>query len=159
MFAYEFVAAPYRTARSGAHIGFSKYGEVFKKFVEPPSALTRPTPIFKRLARSPEPKWQRVKVGLLLGSTQNVERKTSWWVIPRRVNACSTKSGHGVLVRDPLRPAKFAIFDVFTDEAECQAHLHGIITATLKGKSVELLVRPPVIEKVDVIAAKLAEFG
>ncbi len=34
-----------------------------------------------------------------------------------------------------------------------------LLTATLKGKSAELLVRPPVIEKVDVMAAKLADFG
>ena len=44
-------------------------------------------------------------------------------------------------------------------EVGCQAHLQDLLAATLKGKSAELLVRPPVIEKVDVMAAKLADFG
>ena len=136
-----------------------------KKVVEPPSALTRPRPLFKkrrpaRAKPSPEPKWQRVKVGLLarFDAKPGKENELAGYL---RAGLTRVQQNPGTASWFALRfgPAKFAIFDVFTDEAECQAHLHGIITATLKGKSAELLARPPVIEKVDVIAAKLADFG
>jgi quinol monooxygenase YgiN len=49
----------------------------------------------------------------------------------------------------------FAIFDVFADEAGRQAHLSGKVAAALREKAGQLLDQPPVIEKVDVLAAKL----
>ena len=136
-----------------------------KKVVEPPSALPRPRPIFKKPrlagAKPPaEPIWQRVNVALLVkfDAKPGKENELAGYL---RAGLARAQQNPGTASWFVIRfgPAKFAIFDAFTDEAECQAHLHGIITATLKGKSVELLVRPPVIEKVDVIAAKLAEFG
>ncbi len=54
-----------------------------------------------------------------------------------------------------LGPSTFGIFDAFPDEAGRQAHLSGQIAAALMAKATELLSSPPVIEKVDVIAAKL----
>ncbi len=54
-----------------------------------------------------------------------------------------------------LGPSTFGIFDVFPDEAGRQAHLSGRVAAALMAKASELLVRPPVIEKVEVLAAKL----
>lgn len=54
-----------------------------------------------------------------------------------------------------LGPATFGIFDVFADEAGRQAHLSGKVAAALLQKAGELLAKPPVIEKVDVLAAKL----
>ena len=56
-----------------------------------------------------------------------------------------------------LGPSTFGIFDVFPDEAGRQAHLSGPIAAALMAKAAELLAQPPVIEKVDILAAKLAE--
>ena len=47
------------------------------------------------------------------------------------------------------------IFDAFPDEAGRQAHLSGQVAAALMAKAPELLAKPPVIEKVDVLAAKL----
>jgi len=38
-----------------------------------------------------------------------------------------------------------------------QAHLNGKVAAALMAKASELLARPPVIEKVDILAAKLPE--
>ena len=49
----------------------------------------------------------------------------------------------------------FGIFDVFPDEAGRQAHLAGRVAAALMAKAPELLAKPPNIEKIDVLAAKL----
>ena len=49
----------------------------------------------------------------------------------------------------------FGIFDAFPDEAGRQAHLSGKVAAALMAKASELLAQPPLIEKVDVLAAKL----
>jgi quinol monooxygenase YgiN len=54
-----------------------------------------------------------------------------------------------------LGPTTFGIFDAFPDEAGRQAHLSGQVAAALMAKAPELLATPPVIEKVDVLAAKL----
>jgi quinol monooxygenase YgiN len=54
-----------------------------------------------------------------------------------------------------LGPSTFGIFDAFPDEAGRQAHLSGRVAAALMAKASELLAKPPVIEKVDVLAAKL----
>src|SRR5437588_11288479 len=54
-----------------------------------------------------------------------------------------------------LGPTTFGIFDAFLDEAGRQAHLSGPVAAALMAKAPELLATPPVIEKVDVLAAKL----
>ena len=54
-----------------------------------------------------------------------------------------------------LGPSTFGIFDAFPDEAGRQAHLTGRVAAALMAKASELLAKPPSIEKVDVLAAKL----
>ena len=54
-----------------------------------------------------------------------------------------------------LGPTTFGIFDAFPDEAGRQAHLSGKVAAALMAKTSELLAQPPLIEKVDVLAAKL----
>ena len=54
-----------------------------------------------------------------------------------------------------LGPTTFGIFDAFPDEAGRQAHLSGRVAEALMAKASELLASPPVIEKVDVLAAKL----
>ncbi|MGH7229855.1 MAG: putative quinol monooxygenase [Nitrospiraceae bacterium] len=55
-----------------------------------------------------------------------------------------------------LGPSTFGIFDTFPDESGRQAHLSGKVAAALKEKASELFAKPPVIEKVDVLAAKLS---
>ncbi len=54
-----------------------------------------------------------------------------------------------------LGPSTFGIFDAFPDEAGRQAHLSGTVAAALMAKAGELLAQPPIIERVDVLAAKL----
>lgn len=54
-----------------------------------------------------------------------------------------------------LGPSTFGIFDAFPDEAGRQAHLTGRVAAALMAKAADLFSEPPVIEKVDVLAAKL----
>jgi quinol monooxygenase YgiN len=54
-----------------------------------------------------------------------------------------------------MGPSTFGIFDAFPDEAGRQAHLSGRVAAALMAKAPELLAKAPVIEKIDVLAAKL----
>jgi quinol monooxygenase YgiN len=54
-----------------------------------------------------------------------------------------------------LGPTTFGIFDAFPDDTGRQAHLSGKVAKALMEKAEELLAQPPVIEKVDVLAAKL----
>jgi quinol monooxygenase YgiN len=54
-----------------------------------------------------------------------------------------------------LGPSTFGIFDAAPDEAGRQAHLFGQVAAALMAKAAELFSQPPLIEKVDVLAAKL----
>jgi quinol monooxygenase YgiN len=54
-----------------------------------------------------------------------------------------------------LGPSTFGIFDVFPDEAGRQAHLAGRVAAALMAQAADLLSQAPIIEKVDVLAAKL----
>ncbi|HZR46725.1 MAG TPA: hypothetical protein VFA47_08485 [Candidatus Manganitrophaceae bacterium] len=54
-----------------------------------------------------------------------------------------------------LGPSAFGIFDTFPDEGGRQAHLSGRVAAALMAKASDLLAKPPVIEKVDILAAKL----
>lgn len=56
-----------------------------------------------------------------------------------------------------LGPTTFGIFDAFPDESGRQAHLSGQVAAALMAKAPELLAKPPEIEKVDVLAAKLPD--
>ena len=52
-------------------------------------------------------------------------------------------------------PSSFAIVDVFPDQAGRQVHLDGPVATALSERGGELLAKPPAIEHVDVIAAKL----
>jgi quinol monooxygenase YgiN len=74
------------------------------------------------------------------------------------------RSGLSLAEQEPATTAWFAIrmgtstfgiFDAFPDEAGRLAHLQGPIAAALMEKAGELLARPPEIEKVEVLAAKL----
>ena len=54
-----------------------------------------------------------------------------------------------------MGPSTFGIFDAFPDEAGRKAHLAGRVAAALMANAKELLAKPPKIEQVDVLAAKL----
>jgi quinol monooxygenase YgiN len=58
-----------------------------------------------------------------------------------------------------LGQSTFGIFDAFPDDAGRQAHLSGKVAAALMANAPELLAGPPSIEKVDVLAAKLANIN
>jgi quinol monooxygenase YgiN len=74
------------------------------------------------------------------------------------------RGGLAIVEQEPATTAWFAIrmgastfgiFDAFPDDAGRQAHLSGRVAAALMAKAPELLAKPPQIEKVDVLAAKL----
>ena len=54
-----------------------------------------------------------------------------------------------------LSKSTFAIFDAFEDESGRQAHLTGPIAKALMANAPELLASPPLIERADVLGAKL----
>jgi quinol monooxygenase YgiN len=54
-----------------------------------------------------------------------------------------------------LDHSTFGIFDAFPDEPGRQAHLEGKVAAALMAKAKELFTKPPEIDSVDVLAAKL----
>jgi quinol monooxygenase YgiN len=54
-----------------------------------------------------------------------------------------------------LGSSTFGIFDAFADENGRQAHLNGPIAQALMAKAPELLAKPPAIEKVDILGAKV----
>ncbi|MGC2197662.1 MAG: hypothetical protein WA628_23520, partial [Terriglobales bacterium] len=56
-----------------------------------------------------------------------------------------------------MGPSTFGIFDAFPDEAGRQAHLTGKVAAALMANASELLAKPPEIQKIDILAAKLAQ--
>ena len=49
----------------------------------------------------------------------------------------------------------FAIFDTFPDDSGCQAHLAGRVAQALQERGPDLFTRPPVIERIDVLACKM----
>jgi len=54
-----------------------------------------------------------------------------------------------------IGPRTFGIFDSFPDDAGRQAHLAGRVAAALMAQAPDLLASPPVIEPVQILAAKL----
>ena len=55
-----------------------------------------------------------------------------------------------------LGSSTFGIFDVFPNDEGRQAHLSGKVVAALIASTAELHTEPPLVEKVDVLAAKLS---
>ena len=54
-----------------------------------------------------------------------------------------------------LGPSTFGVFDAFADENGRQAHLTGPIAQALMAQAPELFAKAPVIERIDVLGAKL----
>ena len=54
-----------------------------------------------------------------------------------------------------LGPSSFGVFDAFSDEDGRRAHLGGPITKALGGNALKLLAKPPSIEHIEVLGAKL----
>ena len=57
-----------------------------------------------------------------------------------------------------INSSTFGIFDAFPEEDSRQAHLSGKVAAALMARADELLVSSPVIEKIEVLAAKLPTY-
>lgn len=72
-----------------------------------------------------------------------------------RPGAGAAGTGDHRVVCDPHELIYVWIFDAFPDDRGRQAHLSGQVAAALMAKAGELLAKPPSIEKIDLIAAKL----
>jgi quinol monooxygenase YgiN len=55
-----------------------------------------------------------------------------------------------------LGPTTFGVFDAFKDENGRQAHLNGPIAKALMAQAPELFAKPPAIEQIEVLGAKLS---
>ena len=56
-----------------------------------------------------------------------------------------------------LGPTTFGVFDAFTNESGRQAHLNGPIAKALMAQAPELFFKPPLIEQIEVLGAKLPQ--
>ncbi|GAA3123500.1 putative quinol monooxygenase [Streptosporangium carneum] len=54
-----------------------------------------------------------------------------------------------------LGPTTFAVFDAFPDEASRDAHLSGRIAEALEEQTPRLFAKPPAVNRLNVLAAKL----
>jgi quinol monooxygenase YgiN len=54
-----------------------------------------------------------------------------------------------------LGPSTFGVFDAFADEVGRQAHLTGQIAQALMAQAPVLFSKPPSIERIDVLGAKI----
>ena len=54
-----------------------------------------------------------------------------------------------------LGPTTFGVFDAFRDETGRQNHLNGPIAQALMAQAPNLFAAPPVIERIDVLGAKV----
>jgi quinol monooxygenase YgiN len=54
-----------------------------------------------------------------------------------------------------LGPTSFGVFDAFKDESGRQAHLNGPIAKALMAQAPTLFSKPPAIEQIEVLGAKL----
>lgn len=67
------------------------------------------------------------------------------------------ESGTAAWFAIKVGPGRYGIFDVFHDEAGRDAHLSGKVAAALMAKASDLFAKPPAIDKIDVLAAKLKD--
>lgn len=70
--------------------------------------------------------------------------------LPLAQNEPDTINWYGI----QLGPTTFGIFDTFPADVGRQAHLSGPIAAALMANAADLLASAPVIEMVDILAAK-----
>ena len=97
-----------------------------------------------------------VKVGFFVsleakpGKEKEVE-KFLLGALPLAMEEPTTTAWFGIR----LGPSTFGVFDAFPDDSGRQAHLSGKVAGALMAKAGELFSKPPSIEKVDVLAAKL----
>ena len=56
-----------------------------------------------------------------------------------------------------LGPSSYGIFDSFSDAKARETHLTGEIAKALNARASELFSKPPTIERIDILAAKMPE--
>jgi quinol monooxygenase YgiN len=118
--------------------GKSKKGDgIANRFIGPKETSMLTLSLFVRLEAKPG-KEEALAAFLMKGlELANQESTTPLWFALR------------------FGPTTFAIFDAFRDEAGRQAHLDGPIAKALMAQAPDLLATPPVIERVEVLGAKL----
>jgi quinol monooxygenase YgiN len=115
-------------------------------------------PRVSRVKRSGEPKWRSVKLALFIRLEARRQGKMIGGFLAGTSIARSTGAGYRDVVRHPSRKINICSFDAFTDETAREQHLTDPLATALTEKSRELLAKPPAIEKIDALAAKLAGF-
>ncbi|MFT5916080.1 MAG: quinol monooxygenase YgiN [Bacteroidia bacterium] len=96
-----------------------------------------------------------VKFGLLvrLKAKQGKEQEVADFIadaLPLAMEEPDTATWYAIKIDS----STFGIFDTFSHESGREAHLAGKIAAALMANAPELLAEAPVIEKIDILAAK-----
>lgn len=98
-----------------------------------------------------------VKFGILAQVTAKAGKENAVEEFLKSALALANKeAGTTVWFAIKLSESRFGIFDAFANEANREAHLGGEIAAALMANAANLLAEPPLIEKVEVLAAKLS---
>jgi len=97
-----------------------------------------------------------VKVALLVELEARAGREAEVEALLRDAQA-SVEQEPGTTVWFAVRfgQSSFGIFDAFEDESARDAHLSGRVASALMSRADDLFIRPPAIERLDVLAAKL----
>lgn len=108
---------------------------------------------------SKEPIWKPVTVALLIRLEARAGREKELGNFLRAsLSRVQQEPATAAWFANRSNKSTFAIYCVFTEEKGRQAHLTAVMATMLKEPTRELLAKPPVIEKIEVLAAKLIEF-
>lgn len=135
-------------------------GELAAALVGKASELLAAAPVIERVDVLGTKHAPAAGRGLVNGLVARIEAK------PAHADAVGALIARGpsVVAREPgtlvwfgirVDAVRYAIFDAFASEAARDVHLGGELANALVGQADALLARPPVIEKADVLAAKL----
>ena len=112
--------------------------------------------LHKRLA---EPKWKPVRLASMIRLEARAGKEKELGDFLRgSLSLVQQEPATAAWFAMRLSKSTFAVFNIFTDEKGRQAHLTGQFAKSLKEQTRELLAKPPAIEKMDVLAAKLIDF-
>jgi hypothetical protein len=106
-----------------------------------------------------EQKWKPVKLALLIRLEARAGKEKDLGDFLRgSLSSVQQEPATAAWFANRSSKSTFAVYCVFTEENGRQAHLTAVLAKLLKEPTRDLLAKPPVIEKIDVLAAKLIDF-
>src|SRR5262245_60994901 len=137
-------------------------GKSFAKVIKPAvERAQRPYLLLSRAAsRRTTAHWKRIKTSqtVWLEAKRGKEKELTDF-LRRCLESAQQEPFTAAWYAIRLGSSRFVIFAVFADDNDRRAHLGGQMFAALEQCSAELLAKPPTIDRAEVLAAKLADFG